>query len=205
MVYIKINSNEPIDLTTGNAALSVVSAGAAIRSGTEAAKTKSSHSAFTSAALMAASVPPVASHRGRSITKMNAQRAIEITEKVLNILHDRHFISSDEIHADSKTDTGKNFPELTGVTDRELRILIARGWLHAETPGGPNPNARISGGALYRILGPGPLWLHKEQTELTLTIAKQANNKSWLAIGIAVGSLFVSIIWFLFELLTKKA
>jgi len=58
-------ANEPMDLTTGNAALSVVSTVAAIRSGTEAAKTKSSLCAFTSAALMAASIPPVASHRGR--------------------------------------------------------------------------------------------------------------------------------------------
>jgi len=58
-----------MDLTTGNAALSVVSTGAATRSGTEAAKTKSSLSAFTSAGLMAASVPPVASHRGRSLKK----------------------------------------------------------------------------------------------------------------------------------------
>jgi hypothetical protein len=54
-----------MDLTTGNAALSVVSADSATRSGTEAAKTKSSLSAFTSAALMAAAVPPLASHRGR--------------------------------------------------------------------------------------------------------------------------------------------
>lgn len=55
-----------MDLTTGNAALSVVSAVAVTRSGTEAAKTKSSLSAFTFAGSMAASVPPVASHRGRS-------------------------------------------------------------------------------------------------------------------------------------------
>lgn len=54
-----------MDLTTGNAALSVVSTVAVTRSGTEAAKTKSSLSAFTPAALMAAAVPPVASHRGR--------------------------------------------------------------------------------------------------------------------------------------------
>jgi hypothetical protein len=55
-----------MDLTTGNAALSVVSAVAATRSGTKAAKTKSSLSALTPAALMATAVPPVASHRGRS-------------------------------------------------------------------------------------------------------------------------------------------
>lgn len=54
-----------MDLTTGNAALSVVSTVAATRSGTEAAKTKSSLSAFTIAALMVTAVPPVASHRGR--------------------------------------------------------------------------------------------------------------------------------------------
>lgn len=54
-----------MDLTPGNAALSVVSTVAATRSGTEAAKTKSSLSAFTTAAFMATSVPPVASHRGR--------------------------------------------------------------------------------------------------------------------------------------------
>jgi len=58
-------ANEPMDLTTGNAALSVVSTVAATRSGTEAAKTKSSLSAFTPAASMAAAIPPVASHRGR--------------------------------------------------------------------------------------------------------------------------------------------
>jgi len=52
-----------MDLTTGNAALSVVSPVAATHSGTEAAKTKSSLSAFTPAA------PPVASHRGRSLKK----------------------------------------------------------------------------------------------------------------------------------------
>jgi len=60
-----MNSNKPINLTTGNAALSVMSADAATRSGTEAAKTKSSLSAFTAAAFMAVAVPPVASHRGR--------------------------------------------------------------------------------------------------------------------------------------------
>jgi hypothetical protein len=54
-----------MDLTTGNAALSVGSTVAATRSGTEAAKTKSSLSAFTPAALMATAIPPVASHRGR--------------------------------------------------------------------------------------------------------------------------------------------
>jgi hypothetical protein len=54
-----------MDLTTGNAALSVVSTDAATRSGTEAAKTKSSLSAFTTAGLMATTIPPVASHRGR--------------------------------------------------------------------------------------------------------------------------------------------
>jgi hypothetical protein len=46
----------------------VASPAAATRSGTEAAKTKSSLSAFTTAAFMAAAVPPVASHRGRSAT-----------------------------------------------------------------------------------------------------------------------------------------
>lgn len=55
-----------MDLTTGNATLFVVSTVASTRSGTEAAKTKSSLSAFTPAGLMAAAVPPVASHRGRS-------------------------------------------------------------------------------------------------------------------------------------------
>jgi len=55
-----------MDLTTVNAALLVVSTVATTRSGTEAAKTKSSLSAFTPAPLMAASIPPVASHRGRS-------------------------------------------------------------------------------------------------------------------------------------------
>jgi hypothetical protein len=55
-----------MDLTTSNAALSVVGTVAATRSGTEAAKMKSSLSGFTAAALMAAAVPPVASHRGRS-------------------------------------------------------------------------------------------------------------------------------------------
>jgi hypothetical protein len=54
-----------MDLTTGNAVLSGWSTDAATRSGTEAAKTKSSLSAFTPAALMAAAIPPVASHRGR--------------------------------------------------------------------------------------------------------------------------------------------
>jgi hypothetical protein len=54
-----------MDLTTGNAALSVASTVAAIRSGTEAAKTKSSLCAFTATGLMAAATPPVASHRGR--------------------------------------------------------------------------------------------------------------------------------------------
>ena len=60
-------ANRPMDLTTGNAALSMASPAAATRSGTEAAKTKSSLSAFTAAALMAAAVPPVASHRERSV------------------------------------------------------------------------------------------------------------------------------------------
>jgi hypothetical protein len=60
------NANRPMDLTPGNAALLVVSTVAATRSGTEAAKTKSSLSAFTPAGSMAASIPPVASHRGRS-------------------------------------------------------------------------------------------------------------------------------------------
>ncbi len=55
-----------MDLTPGNAALLMVSTDAATRSGTEAAKTKSSLSAFTPTALMAAAAPPVASHRGRS-------------------------------------------------------------------------------------------------------------------------------------------
>jgi hypothetical protein len=55
-----------MDLTTGNAALSVVSTVSPTRSVTEAAKTKSSLSAFTPTALMAASIPPEASHRGRS-------------------------------------------------------------------------------------------------------------------------------------------
>ena len=54
-----------MDLTTGNAALSVAIPVDATRSGTEAAKTKSSLSALTSAAFMATSIPPVASHRGR--------------------------------------------------------------------------------------------------------------------------------------------
>jgi hypothetical protein len=58
--------NGPMDLTPGNAALSVVSAVATTRSGTEAAKAKSSLSAFTPSALMATAVAPVASHRGRS-------------------------------------------------------------------------------------------------------------------------------------------
>ena len=65
-----MNPNGPMDLTTGNAALSVVSTVAATRSGTEAAKTKSSLSAFTRTALMEAAVPPVASHRGRSARNM---------------------------------------------------------------------------------------------------------------------------------------
>ncbi len=56
-----------MDLTPGNAALSVVSTDAANRSGTGAAKTKSSLSAFTPAAFMVTAVPPVASHRGRSL------------------------------------------------------------------------------------------------------------------------------------------
>jgi len=64
-VALPNNPNEPMDLTTGNAALSVVSAVAVTPSGTEAAKTKSSLSAFTPADSMAASIPPVASHRGR--------------------------------------------------------------------------------------------------------------------------------------------
>lgn len=59
------NANRPMDLTPGNAALSVASTAAATRSGTEAAKTKSSLCAFTPAASLAASIPPVASHRGR--------------------------------------------------------------------------------------------------------------------------------------------
>jgi len=63
-------ANGPMDLTTGNAALLMVSTVAATRLGTEAAKTKSSHSAFTPAALLATSVPPVASHRGRWATKI---------------------------------------------------------------------------------------------------------------------------------------
>jgi hypothetical protein len=54
-----------MDLTTGNVALSMVSAAATTHSGTEAAKTKSSLSAFIPAGSMAISVPPVASHRGR--------------------------------------------------------------------------------------------------------------------------------------------
>jgi hypothetical protein len=54
-----------MDLTTGNAALSVVSTVAATRSGTEAAMTKSSLSAFTPADPMGVAIPPVASHRGR--------------------------------------------------------------------------------------------------------------------------------------------
>ncbi len=58
-----------MDLTTGNAALSMVSTAAATRSGTEAAKPKSSLSAFTPAAVKTTSVPPVASHRGRSRIK----------------------------------------------------------------------------------------------------------------------------------------
>ncbi len=63
----KNEANRPMDLTTGNAALLVVSTADVTRSGTEAAKTKSSLSAFTSAGLIAAAVPPVASHRGRSL------------------------------------------------------------------------------------------------------------------------------------------
>ena len=121
---------------------------------------------------------------------MDDSRAIEITEKVLSILDEKHFIGSEEIHADNKTGTEKkNYPQLGGISDKDLRMLIARGWLQAETAGGPNPNARISGNASYRILGPGPLWLHMKQTELTVRIAKQANNKAWLAIGVAIGSL----------------
>jgi hypothetical protein len=59
-----------MDLTTGIAALSVVRIVAAIRSGTEAAKAKSSLSAFTAAGLMGAAIPPVASHRGRSANRI---------------------------------------------------------------------------------------------------------------------------------------
>ena len=65
----KINPNRSVDLTMGNAALSMGRAVAATRSGTEAAKTNSSLSAFTPAGLMAATIPPVASHRGRSLNK----------------------------------------------------------------------------------------------------------------------------------------
>jgi hypothetical protein len=65
-----------MDLTTGNAALSVVSPAAATRSGTEAAKTKSSLSAFIPAGLMAVSIPPVASHRGRSEMKSICLRSM---------------------------------------------------------------------------------------------------------------------------------
>lgn len=54
-----------MDLTTSNSALSMASTVAVTRSGTEAAKTKSSLRAFTPADLMAAPVPPVASPRGR--------------------------------------------------------------------------------------------------------------------------------------------
>jgi hypothetical protein len=55
-----------MDLTTGDAALLMVSTVAATRSGTEAAKTESSLCAFTAAAFVATAIPPVASHRGRS-------------------------------------------------------------------------------------------------------------------------------------------
>ena len=60
-----MKANGPMDLTTGNAVLLVASTAAATRSGTEAAKTKSSLSAFTPTESMAAAIPPVASHRGR--------------------------------------------------------------------------------------------------------------------------------------------
>jgi len=57
----------PMDLTTGNATLSVVSGVFAARSGAETAKTQSSLRALTPALLMAVSIPPVASHWGRSV------------------------------------------------------------------------------------------------------------------------------------------
>jgi len=116
--------------------------------------------------------------------KMNNSRAIEITEKVLCVLDETHFVGADNTE---EVET-KNYPSLSGISDKDLRMLIARGWLHAEASGGPNPNPRISGSVLYRILGPGSFWLHMKQIELTVQIAKQANNKAWMAIRIAVGS-----------------
>ena len=57
----------PMDLTKGDATLLVVSEVFTARSGAEAAKTQSSLSALTPALLMAVSIPPVASHWGRSV------------------------------------------------------------------------------------------------------------------------------------------
>jgi len=57
-------ANRAVDLTTGKQVVSMAAPVAITRSGTEAAK-KSSHSAFTFAVFMAASLPPVAGHRGR--------------------------------------------------------------------------------------------------------------------------------------------
>jgi len=116
-------ANEPMDLTTGNAALSVVSTVATTRSGTEAAKTKSSLSAFIPAAFMATPVPPVASHRGRSEKEIRAaslQRKPAM--KALGHIHAMEAQASKKSESAGAMPGGRSRADGAGSRQRSFRV-----------------------------------------------------------------------------------
>jgi len=128
---------------------------------------------------------------------MTDEEAIQITEKFLEVLEDKFLaITSSDLHEDrTKKPNEKKFPTLAAYTDNQVRELLLRGWLLPEVARG-----KISGGSDYTIIGPGSLWTHYKQQELTIGISKRAENKSWLAIGIGVGTIAATVIWFLYEI-----
>lgn len=132
---------------------------------------------------------------------MKSAEAIALTERFLTELESCRRITSEEIYNDEKAaEKDRKFPRLGGIPDETVRILILRGWLKGDTPGGPNPNAKIHGGSSYVILGPGPLWIAYEQSRLTIEIANEANSKASLAIGVSIGGLIATAIWYFYSM-----
>lgn len=132
---------------------------------------------------------------------MERTEAINLTEQFLSELESCRFITSEQLHADRNAPEGeRRFPAFVEIPEEKIRMLILRGWLKGDTPGGPNPNPKIHGGASYVILGPGPLWLAYEQNQLTLEIANRANSKASLAIGVSIGAIFATAIWYFYSL-----
>lgn len=132
---------------------------------------------------------------------MERSEAVALTERFLQELESCRFITSEQLYADRNAEIGgQRFPKLMDIPEEKIRMLVLRGWLHGDTAGGPNPNAKIHGGSNYVILGPGPLWTAYEQGQLTIEIANRANTKAALAIGVSIGGLIATAIWYFYSL-----